>query len=440
MVAHIFSVQEVLEKELELEQVEHMLEDLIGNDDTQIQSHEQIMVAHLQRMINEKDTATDSEEGKLFEGLEEGKDPPIKNKKKSKDLVARFAKILREHKKASRWAELKENTLCQQCGEPPEDPYVTSCYHLYCRECLTTLALEAADKDLDQAECATCGHAFSESQPCTDLKELEIRDLSATVFQEDVKDKAQSKPKFKLTMKYVDSNNQLVLSTKLIAVKEQLAQWIEADPNAKIIVFTEWLMVMHLVGRICQQEGWKSCQYNGKISHGQREQALQAFQDGNANIRVMVASLKCGGIGLNLTAASKVICVDLWFNRCVEQQGKLSFPTTHTSFDTYSADNINKAFCRVHRIGQTKETYITRFKVENTVDDRLLEMQDRKQVIIDNAIDNKAVLSKLTMEELMSLFGTVERRGDKSFIMVEDLATIAGAKKQRKRGNGDAEN
>lgn len=104
------------------------------------------------------------------------------------------------------------------------------------------------------------------------------------------------------------------------------------------ITYSRHANSMHLMGRVCQQEGWKSChvssrartdlplsvhkwcsltsqtQYNGKMSHKSRDRALNEFQDEKSNLQVMVASLKCGGTGLNLTAASKVICVDLWFS------------------------------------------------------------------------------------------------------------------------------
>lgn len=53
-----------------------------------------------------------------------------------------------------------------------------------------------------------------------------------------------------------------------------------------------------------------------------REKAINTFSD-DPNTKILVASLKCGGVGLNLTMASKVICVDLWFNSSVEQQGEI---------------------------------------------------------------------------------------------------------------------
>lgn len=60
------------------------------------------------------------------------------------------------------------------------------------------------------------------------------------------------------------------------------------------------------------------------MSHNARDEALSAFRDdkSRSDVQILIASLKCGGTGLNLTVASRVICVDLWFNKCVEQQGE----------------------------------------------------------------------------------------------------------------------
>jgi SNF2 family DNA or RNA helicase len=72
-------------------------------------------------------------------------------------------------------------------------------------------------------------------------------------------------------------------------------------------------------------------------------------------------------VGLNLTMASKVICVDPWWNHAIEQQ----------------------AFCRVFRIGQTQETTMTRFAVQNTIDEDIIRMQDRKQQEIDQIMESE---------------------------------------------------
>lgn len=71
-------------------------------------------------------------------------------------------------------------------------------------------------------------------------------------------------------------------------------------------------------------------------------------------------------MGLNLTMASRVIMLDPWWNDATEQQ----------------------AFCRVFRIGQKEETYMSRLCVKNTVDERLIEMQKRKQEEIAEVMDD----------------------------------------------------
>lgn len=82
---------------------------------------------------------------------------------------------------------------------------------------------------------------------------------------------------------------------------------------------------------------------------------------------------------------------------------------------------IDIAFCRVFRIGQESETFITRFVAKNTVDEKLLEMQKRKEEEIGGAMDDEKMLQALSLEELMGLFGQVgvDEQG-KGFILVDD--------------------
>lgn len=77
-------------------------------------------------------------------------------------------------------------------------------------------------------------------------------------------------------------------------------------------------------------------------------------------------------VGLNLTMASRVIIIDPWWNNASEQQ----------------------AFCRVFRIGQTDKTFMTRFCVTNTVDKRLVDMQDVKTKEINEVMPDKGTTAK----------------------------------------------
>lgn len=134
------------------------------------------------------------------------------------------------------------------------------------------------------------------------------------------------------------------------------------------------------------------------MSQAAREQALVQFKN-EPEYKIMIASLKCGGVGLNLTMASRVISVDLWWNNCVEQQ----------------------AFCRVFRIGQEHETMISRITVKNTVDEKLQQLQEAKAEAIGEAMNTLKMLQKLSFKELLGLFGPVQE-GEirKEFVVVPD--------------------
>ncbi len=97
---------------------------------------------------------------------------------------------------------------------------------------------------------------------------------------------------------------------------------------------------MKVLERMCQQQKWGHCkvsshhptyavgylipQYDGNMNITARDKVIENFRT-QTDLKVMIASLKCGGVGLNLTMASRVICVDLWWNDSVEQQGLLQW-------------------------------------------------------------------------------------------------------------------
>lgn len=86
----------------------------------------------------------------------------------------------------------------------------------------------------------------------------------------------------------------------------------------------------------------------------------------------------------------------------------------------YECVLIDVAFCRVFRIGQKSETWITRFIVKRSADEKLLEMQLKKNALISAAMDDKNVMSQLTVEEVMRLFGEVRfDKNKKPFIAMD---------------------
>lgn len=99
--------------------------------------------------------------------------------------------------------------------------------------------------------------------------------------------------------------------------------------------------------------------YKGSMSRPERNRAVRAFMKTDSTVSALLMSLKCGGVGLNLTRGNRVISLDLSWSAAVEGQ----------SYD------------RAHRLGQMKTVYIERLVIANSVEDRILELQERKASI-----------------------------------------------------------
>jgi SNF2 family DNA or RNA helicase len=154
----------------------------------------------------------------------------------------------------------------------------------------------------------------------------------------------------------------------------------------QIQVYTQFLHFLRILARICQSENISYTFYHGGMSHEARNQAIVDFGSKENNKRIMLASLKSGGLGLNLTAASRVITVDPWWNRAIEDQ----------------------CFGRVYRIGQEKETSLCRLLVRGTIDEKMEAIKKRKELEIDSLMNNKNLRESLGLRELLGLFGVVQ--------------------------------
>ncbi len=129
--------------------------------------------------------------------------------------------------------------------------------------------------------------------------------------------------------------------------------------------------------------GWGYKRYDGSMSAVQRNQSVIDFTD-RPDIKVMLVSLKAGNAGLNLVAASQVIILDPFWNPYVEEQ----------------------AIDRSHRIGQLRPVQVHRILIKDTVEDRIIALQDKKRALIEGALDEKASqsISRLGARELAFLF------------------------------------
>ncbi|MFI5306877.1 MAG: SNF2-related protein [Polyangiales bacterium] len=148
----------------------------------------------------------------------------------------------------------------------------------------------------------------------------------------------------------------------------------------KALVFSQWTSLLDLVEPQLTRAGMSFCRLDG--STRDRAAVVDHFQD-QSGPPVMLISLKAGGTGLNLTAADHVLLLDPWWNPAVEDQ---------------AAD-------RAHRIGQDRPVLVQRLVAVETVEERMLELQDKKRALARAATGDPRGGGGITRDDLLALLG-----------------------------------
>ena len=316
----------------------------------------------------------------------------------------KFRRYLKSLREDGRWEVLNMRSSCHACGELPRRPHITSCMHVYCYECLQALAYEAAQQQNVKAKCKECGTEYENAEPCRGFDEAARGDGTPASARSAVRKRKKSNADDDEDADWFTVSGPILRSAKTKAAEAQIEAWLANDPYAKIIVFTQFIGMIKVMSRICSEREWGHRTFHGSMSFESRDNAITTFSK-EPDTKILLASLKAGGVGLNLTAASRVIIIDLWWNESVETQ----------------------AFCRVFRIGQTRDVELRRFVVKGSVDTDILRMQERKNKEI--GISHERRSTKLTTKELLRLFGPLTRDEDgeiiaegedEPFIFVED--------------------
>ncbi|HRO43055.1 MAG TPA: DEAD/DEAH box helicase, partial [Flavipsychrobacter sp.] len=166
-----------------------------------------------------------------------------------------------------------------------------------------------------------------------------------------------------------------------IKLDELVREINENVGNHKALIFSQFLGMLALIREQLEKLHIPYAYFDGSTSTSERERAIQKFQN-NDDCRVFLISLKAGGIGLNLTAADYVYIVDPWWNPAVEQQ----------------------AIDRTHRIGQTKNIFAYRLICKDTIEEKMLILQDRKRALANELVaDDSALLKRLTRDDIAYL-------------------------------------
>ncbi len=181
-------------------------------------------------------------------------------------------------------------------------------------------------------------------------------------------------------------------SAKLQFLMEMLRELVQE--GRKIIVFSQFTGMLDIMVQQAQAEGISYSLLTGQTR--QREQEIDRFQEGDNS--VFFISLKAGGVGLNLTAADTVIHYDPWWNPAAEQQ----------------------ATDRAYRIGQDKPVFVYKLIAENTVEEKIQQLQQRKQAL------SNSVYSVAEHRSEMRADSELEGRSRAGISEQEILALLAG--------------
>ena len=148
----------------------------------------------------------------------------------------------------------------------------------------------------------------------------------------------------------------------------------------KALVFSQFVQMLRLVQKALKELGIPHQYLDGQTKN--RQERIDEFQ-ADADIPFFLISLKAGGVGLNLTAADYVIHLDPWWNPAVERQ----------------------ASDRTHRIGQDKPVFVHKLIARDTVEEKMLDLQERKRALVDRLVSTESGFFKsLSDSDVRALF------------------------------------
>ena len=149
--------------------------------------------------------------------------------------------------------------------------------------------------------------------------------------------------------------------------------------NHKILVFSSFVKLLKLLADEFTKEQWNYSLLTGQTTD--RKQVIEEFQE-NPEKKIFLISLKAGGVGLNLTAADYIFITDPWWNPAAEMQ----------------------AISRAHRIGQDKKVFVYRFISENSIEEKIQKLQEKKSKLASEFVNSNDPFRDITKDEVLDLF------------------------------------
>jgi SNF2 family DNA or RNA helicase len=165
---------------------------------------------------------------------------------------------------------------------------------------------------------------------------------------------------------------------------EILMEELENLKHNKTLVFSQFKGMLHLIAAKCREQNISYFHFDGDTPIAERQRMVSEFQSEEDNTKVFLISLKSGNAGLNLTAADYVFLVDPWWNTAVQQQ----------------------AIDRTHRIGQTKSVFAYKMICKDTIEEKIIALQQKKKALSEDLISaEEGFVKNLSEEDVAYLFG-----------------------------------
>ena len=267
---------------------------------------------------------------------------------------------------------------CGMCQEEvdAEDAALSGCKHVFHRDCIMQYASCVPEKG-KKVTCPVCRVALTIDLQPSDLSGANKPPRNAAARNK--KDELPSKS----ILSRIDLS-QYTSSVKVDALLKGLNDMRSGKQGHlnKAIVFSQYTSMIEIVDWRLKKGRFTVAKLLGSMPITQRAANLKAFRE-DPNVSVILMSLKAGGEGLNLQAANYVFVLEPWWNPAVEMQ----------------------AVMRAHRIGQTREVTAVRFSTKDTIEERMMQLQEKKKLVFEGCMDgNQEALAQLTQEDLQFLF------------------------------------
>jgi SNF2 family DNA or RNA helicase len=175
----------------------------------------------------------------------------------------------------------------------------------------------------------------------------------------------------------IDNGLKDAKAAKLLALEDLLEPLMAEDH--KVLVFSQFTTMLQILRETVARHGWQHFYLSGDTEN--RGELVQQFQSAKGGA-VFLISLKAGGFGLNLTAASYVVLFDPWWNPAVE----------------------NQAIDRTHRIGQTSKVMAYRLLMRDSIEQKIRLLQKQKGALAEDVLGEERFSQSLTLNDLRFLF------------------------------------